>query len=460
MYGLSREEIGRAWHQKGSAGRKAVAGYDEDAVTMGAAAALDCLKGNGTKVDGLYFATTTAPYREKQSAAIIGSAVDLDRECDTIDFANSLRAGTMAMKAAIRAVESGAAAQVLVVAADCRLGAPKGRFEQILGDGAAALSIGASDPIAVIEGSYSTFSDFTDVWRTTEDSFVRSGEARFIEEAGYVPIMQEAVQGLMKKYSLTSADFSRVVFYANDSRQHANMAKKLGFEKGQLSDPLLDEVGNTGAAQVLVALVAALEEASPGDRILLAGYGDGADTFILRATDRVSEMREATTIKERLARAVPIDYGQYLMWRDLLVTEPSALPERAEPSLAPRWRERKVITALYGVKCKKCGTPQMHTIGQSLRVCIACQARDEFEDYRFSDKKGKLFTYAIDSLQPTKNPPGLNGVVDFDGGGRWICELTDYDIEKAATGMAVEPTFRKLSQGKGIVNYFWKAKPV
>ena len=25
--------------------------------------------------------------------------------------------------------------------------------------------------------------------------------------------------------------------------------------------------------------------------------------------------------------------------------------------------------------------------------------------------------------------------------------------------MPVEMTFRKLSQGKGIVNYFWKAKP-
>lgn len=459
MYRLSREEIGRAWHQKGPAGRKAVAGYDEDAVTMGVAAALDCLKGNEKKIDGLYFATTTAPYKEKQSAAIIASAVDLDRECDTADFANSLRAGTTALKAAIRAVESGTAGQVLVIAGDCRLGAPKGRFEQILGDGAVALTIVASDPVATVEGSYSAFSDFTDVWRTTEDSFVRSGEARFTEEAGYVPTMQEAVQGLMKKYSLTPADFSKVVFYANEAKQHANMAKKLGFEKTQLSDPLLDDVGNTGAAQVLVSLVAALEDAAPGDRILLAGYGDGADAFVLRATERISEMRVAP-MKERLARAVSIDYGQYLTWRDLLATEASALPERAEPSLAPRWRERKVITALYGVKCKKCGTPQMHTIGQSLRVCIACQAKDEFEDYKFSDKRGKLFTYAIDSLQPTKNPPGLNGVVDFDGGGRWICELTDYDVAKAATGMPVEPTFRKLSQGKGIVNYFWKAKPV
>jgi hydroxymethylglutaryl-CoA synthase len=460
IYRLSRQEIGRTWQAKGSAGEKAVAGYDEDTITIAVAAALDCVKGNGKKVDGLYFATTTAPYKEKQSAAIIAGAVDLDKECDTADLTNSLRAGTTAMKAAIGAVESGAAKQVLVVGADCRLGAPKGRFEQILGDGAAALMIGSTDPIATIEGSYSIFSDFTDLWRTKNDDFIQSGEIRFIEEAGYIPTMQEAVEGLMKKYSLKPADFSKIVFYANDARQHGDMAKKLGFEKSQVQDPLFGQIGNTGAAQVLVTLVAAFEEAAPGDRILVAGYGDGSDTFILQATEHVSTMRRTPTMKERLARTVAIDYGRYLSWRDLIPTEPSALPERAEPSLAARWRERKVIRALYGVKCKKCGTPQIHTIGQSLRVCVNCQAKDEFEDYKFSDKRGRLFTYAIDKLQPTKNPPGLNGVVDFDGGGRWICELTDYDLNKAATGMPVEVTFRKLSQGKGIVNYFWKAKPV
>jgi uncharacterized OB-fold protein len=89
-----------------------------------------------------------------------------------------------------------------------------------------------------------------------------------------------------------------------------------------------------------------------------------------------------------------------------------------------------------------------------------CQSKDHFEDYRFSDKRGKLFSYAIDQLQPTKNPPGLNGVVDFDQGGRLICELTDYDLDKVRIGMPVEMTYRKMSQGQGIINYFWKAKPV
>ena len=112
------------------------------------------------------------------------------------------------------------------------------------------------------------------------------------------------------------------------------------------------------------------------------------------------------------------------------------------------------------VKCRKCGTAQIHPIGQTVRICIVCQSKDEFDDYKFSNKKGTLFTYSIDHLQPTKNPPGLNGVVDFDGGGRLICELTDCEPDRVKIGMPLEMTFRKLSQGKGIVNYFWKAKPV
>lgn len=459
-YRLSMEEIGKMWQTRGGPGERSVAGYDEDAVTMAVAASLDCIKRTGSQPDGLYLATTTAPYKEKQSATLVAAAADLDKKTRTADFTNTLRAGTTAMKAAMDLVKSGSAENALVVAADCRLGAPRGRFEQLLGDGSAAMMIGKNDPVAVIEGAYSIFSDFTDLWRTEKDSFVQSGEGRFIEEAGYMPVMKEAMKDLMAKYSFLAKDFTKVVFYSADSRNHASLAKALGFDKNQVQDPLFAKIGNAGTAAAMVMLVAAFEEANPGDRILFAGYGDGADAFILHITENITRIKSAPLMKDRLAGSVPIDYGKYLLWRDLIPVEASSLPERAEPSLATRWRERKTVRALYGAKCRKCGTPQIHPIGQRARVCVVCQTKDDFEDYKFSDKRGKLFTYAIDQLQPTKNPPGLNGVIDFDGGGRLICELTDYDLSKVATGMAVEMTFRKLHQGKGIVNYFWKAKPI
>jgi hydroxymethylglutaryl-CoA synthase len=460
IYRLNRDEIARMWSGRSTGGARAVAGYDEDTVTMAVAATLDCLARSGAVVNGLSLATTTAPYKEKQSAAIIASAADLARECHTADFTNSLRVSTIALKSAIDAVESGSADNMLVIASDCRPGAAKGMLEQVLGDSAAALMIGSEGVIATVEGSYSVFSDFTDFWRTDEDTFIRSTEGRFIDEAGYMPTMQEAISGLMDKYGVTSGDFSKIVYYAADARQHAGLARRMKFDKVQVQEPLYDKIGNTGTAAAMFMLLAALEGARPGDKILLASYGDGCDVFMLRVTEEISRIQNKPVISDKLAGQATISYGQYATWRNLVPVEASTLPERQALSLPGRWRERRTISALYGARCRKCGAPQISQIGQAPRVCVNCQAKDDFEPYKFSDKKGRLFSYAIDQLQPTQNPPGVNGVVDFEGGGRMICELTDCDIDKVRVDMPVEMTFRKMFQSRGVNNYFWKAKPI
>jgi hydroxymethylglutaryl-CoA synthase len=460
IYRLNREEIGKMWGGRSAGGAKAVAGYDEDTITMAVAAALDCLKRGGGGVNGLSLATTTAPYREKMSAAIVAAVADLNEECHAADFTDSLRAGTAALKAAIDSVKAGSVKKALVVAADSRQGAAKGALEQALGDGAAALMIGAEKVIAEVEGSYSIFNDFTDIWRIEDDKFPRSAEGRFIDEVGYLPAMQSVITGLLKKYKLAVTDFATFVYYASDVRQHAALARRLKLEKMQVQDPLYNDIGNTGTAAGFLMLAAALEKAKPGDKILFAGYGDGADAFVLRITDEIKQFQATPVIARQLAGKIPVSYGQYLTWRNLVPVEASTLPDRPNISLQSRWRERKMITALYGFKCKKCGTPQMVQIGQATRVCVNCQTKDEFEPYKFSDKKGILFTYAIDQLMPTLNPPGVNGVVDFAGGGRMICELTDCDVNKVKVDMPVEMTYRKMFVSKGIINYFWKAKPV
>jgi hydroxymethylglutaryl-CoA synthase len=460
IYRLGRGDIGKMWGGRSMGGTKAVAGYDEDTVTMAAAATLDCLRRGGGEVNGLLLATTTAPYREKLAAAIVASVADLNEECHTADFTDSLRAGTAALKTAIDAVKAGSAKNMMVVASDNRLGAAKGTLEQTLGDGAAAITIGSEQVIAEIEGSYSVYNDFTDLWRTDEDRFPRAAEGRFIDEVGYLPTMQSAIAGLLKKYKLTPGDFTGVVYYASDARQHAALARRLKLDKAQVRDPLYNEIGNTGAAAGFLMLAAALEKARPGDRILFAGYGDGTDAFVLRATDEIQKFQEKPVISHQLAGKMTISYGQYLTWKNLVPVEASTLPERSALSLQSRWRERRAIAALYGAKCKKCGTPQISQIGQTPRVCVNCQAKDDFEPYKFSDKKATLFSYAIDQLMPTLNPPGVNGVIDFEGGGRLVCELTDCDIDKVKVGMTVEMTCRKMFFSRGIHNYFWKAKPV
>ena len=83
------------------------------------------------------------------------------------------------------------------------------------------------------------------------------------------------------------------------------------------------------------------------------------------------------------------------------------------------------------------------------------------EDYRFSDKKGVLFTYTGDNLAASINPPATYGFVDFEGGGRSWFDITDCDLDSLEVGMPLEMTFRRryLDEARGQHGYFWKAMP-
>jgi len=456
-YRLSRDEISRAWGTKSIGGERAVAKHDEDSLTMAVAATLGCMKGGGQQEDGLFFASTTSPYTEKQAAAIIAAAVDLPKETRTIDFTDSLRGATIAMNSAVDALKSGSAENIIVTASDFRMGAGKSQFEPLFGEGAVALALGTTDVIASIEGSHSVFSEMLDVWRLEGDSFTHSWEERFIINEGYMNTMHKVISQIMEKHNATPNDFSKVVFYGPEKRSHTNLAKRLGFDlETQVQDPLFDSIGNTGTAALPMMMVAALDEAKPGDLILVANYGDGGDAFIMKVTENIGKFRRNQKIKERLEKKIHINYEKYLNWRDLVPIQELSRPESPTPSITCMWRESKSVLAFYGKKCNKCGTAQY----PPQRVCIKCQTKDDFEDYKFSDKKGNIFTYTLDYLTPSRESPAVVGVVDFEGGGRVMCEITECEPSQIKIGMPVEMCFRKIGQKGGIRTYFWKAKPI
>src|SRR5512137_739383 len=155
IYRLKRDEIGRAWSRGSGGGERSVANFDEDSATMAVEAVIDCLKGfERETVDGLYFASTTPPYREKQTASLVAQACDLRRHMFAADFSDSIRAGTTAIRAAFDAVKSGSAKRVVVAAADMRSAQPQSGNEQEFGDGAGALMIGRENVICEIEEIY------------------------------------------------------------------------------------------------------------------------------------------------------------------------------------------------------------------------------------------------------------------------------------------------------------------
>ena len=459
IYRLSRSEIARVWEGYGD-GERAVANFDEDSLTMGVEAAIDCLGDiDRGSVDGLYFASTTPAYREKQSASILAAVLDLRREIFTADFTDSLRAGTSAIRAAIDAVKGGSAHRVLVVISDCRLPAPNSEFELLFGDGAAAFLIGDSQVILDIEASYSLSSEFMDIWRREQDIYPRTWEDRFILEEGYLKILPQAVAKSMDNCGLTPKDFNKVVLYAPDARRHTQAARSLGFDvKTQLQEGMFNTVGNTGTAFAPMMLVAALEEANTGDRLLFASYGDGCDTYIFRVTDEVEKNRDRRGVKRHMESKMMLSsYGKYVRFRNLMEWE----AERRSPdysSLTQYWKDRKEIMALVGHTCRQCGNIQIDFPVQ--RICSFCQAKDGFEPVRLSDRKGTLFTFSMDERARVLDLPSIMCVVDLEGGGRVFTQMTDRDPHQVNVGMPVELTFRNLHEGMGLHNYFWKVRPV
>ncbi len=458
---LSRAEIAKAWGGSGGPGERAVASYDEDSLTMAVAAARDCLKGaDRGSIGGVYFASTTAPYREKQSAALIAAVLGLPPEVATMDFSGSLRSGTNALRAALDAVASGSAKSVLVCAADTRLGYPAGPAETNFGDGAVALLVSNTGTAAEVKLFETRYQEIQDTWRSDRDAFVRSAEDRFAMDEGYGATVKTGVSAAMKTLGLAPGDVTHVALSAPNGRQLSAMAKRLGFDdKTQVQDVMLAGVGDTGCALSLMSLVAALERAKSGENILLASYGNGCDTAVLEVTDKIGSLKDRRGIQKHLeAKATLPSYMKYLRWRELVTVQPPARPtlEARTPSPAAQWREVPWELRLTGTKCKVCGTPQY----PPQRVCVECHAKDQMDPYNFQDVPAKAFSFSHDYVVESTDSPVTVTFVDFEGGGRLMCDMTDRDPAAVKVGMPLEMTFRRLYYAGGIYNYWWKCQPV
>jgi len=99
---MLRDACYKTWGGMPIPGERSVANFDEDSVTMAMESAIDCMRGiDPQKVDGLFFATTTSPYKEKLCASIMATALDMRRDIRTMDVTGTLRVGTTAIAAAI-----------------------------------------------------------------------------------------------------------------------------------------------------------------------------------------------------------------------------------------------------------------------------------------------------------------------------------------------------------------------
>ena len=453
-YRLPRELIAKEWGQPSMGGEKAVAGHDEDSLTLAVNAALTVLpNGAAPGVDAIYFASTTPPYREKQSAATVAAVLDAGSAVRTADFTDSLRAGTSALRAALDTVAAGAR-RALVCAGDCRMGEPDTLAEQSYGDAGAALVVGSGAAVvAEVIGATTQTEEFHGTWRNDDQAFLHAFPGAFETKFGYAPFVIGAVAALLKQTATSPDAIATAVIAAPNPRAVAGVAKALQLDpKRQIQDTLWTLLGDTGTAQPLVLLAAALERAKPGELILLVGYGDGADALLLRATPAIAQYKAALSVAAQVERKRLLpSYGKYARFRKLFRRDATD-DDLSTPVVL--FRDRRTVLSFYGGRCPKCDTVQF----PRNRVCIECGYRDGLAEHKLA-RSGTVFTFTNDYLHDSPDAPTSHGVVELTGGGRVYVQLTDVEPDQVEVDMPVELTFRKYHEGSGLQNYFWKARP-
>ena len=453
-YRLSRDVMGKAWGQRFAGGERAVANFDEDSFTMAFEATSNCIEGiDPDSVGAVYFASVSAPYLEKQASSLIATACNLKRELIATDFAGSTRASTAALKAAFDGARAEAGKQFLVCAADVRPAQPGSDLEQFFGDAAAAVMVGSNDPVANLLGSFSISDEFVDTWRKTDDEFVRRGDNAFIQSYGYQRLVKQCVAALLSQQGATVGDISKLILNAPDPRSAQGVAKSLEFSDAQLQDPLMSSVGDAGNASALLLLAHALDQAKPGDKLVLCNYAVGnADSFLFEVTDAIERRRASRGVDYYLARRRELANCEKLLKFRGEVPEEGIRPFA---SGAQAWNELKQNLKLLGVKCNRCGRFSY----PRRRVCPVCGAKDDFQDKRLSTT-GKVYTFTRDYLFPSPDSPTGMIVADMDGGGRFYGQSTDFNVADIEIGIPVELVLRRYREGDDFVNYFWKLRPV
>jgi 3-hydroxy-3-methylglutaryl CoA synthase/uncharacterized OB-fold protein len=453
-YRLDRKIIAEALGASAGSGSRSVASYDEDTTSMGAEAGRAVLRSTrGMTPAAIYFATAEPGYLDKTNATAIHAALDLPDASMAFDMLGSARSGAGALRAALDARRP-----TLAVLSDIRTGLPGGGDEREGGDGAVALLCGDGDGaqpvIAELLGWTSRSAEFLERWRLPGEGASHQWEERFGEHI-YVPLGQAAIADALKATGIGAGDIARLIVAGPHARACRAVAASVGVKPEAMADGFASTIGNTGTAHAGLLLADALDQAEPGQIIVAVSLADGADAMVWKTTAALPARRQPVSVAKQAAGGGKISYATFLTWRGRLDREPPRRPDPQRPAAPPAYRAEAWKFGFLGSRCQECGTTHL----PPQRVCVKCRAIDRMTRVPMADVPATIATFTVDRLAFSPSPPVVAAVIDFEGGGRFQCELTDVDPKQVKIGDRVEMTFRRLLTADGVHNYFWKARP-
>lgn len=462
---LARSAIAaaHAWafpNLKGMArGERAYGSFDEDSITMAVEAAREALRTGpgGDAVGALHLASTTLPFADRQNATVVAEALGLGPALHATDSGGSQRAATGAL---IHALSRPSPA--LVVGSDRPVTKPASAQEMLAGDGAAALLLGSERVVARFLGSYSLSVDMVDHYRGAQARFDYVLEERWIREEGYQKIVPRAVKALLESTGVQAGAIDRFLLGGIQDGAAKAVARSCGIPEAAVQPGLVEKCGYSGCAYPLALLCAALQEAGPGQRILLAGFGQGCDALLFETTDLIGEAGAFHGVAAALAAGRRDEnYLRYLAFNRLLDIDLGMREERdTRTAQSAHFRARGAITGFSGGRCTACGTLQF----PRTRLCVnpACNRAGTQVDEPLRERIGEVKSFTEDWLALSRNPPLMYGNVRFGDNAVLMMEFTGFAPGELAIGTPVRMEFRikDFDNLRGSHRYFWKAAPV
>jgi len=323
------EEIAKVWGADAPAfkrglnlNEKSVPAPDEDCATLSVNAARNALKRAGIdpqEIGAVYVGSESHPYAVKPTGTIVSEALGACPYVHTADLEFACKAGTEGMFIGLQLVKAGEMPYVLAIGADTSQGAPSDALEYSAAAGAGAFIIGSTNLVAELEDTHVFMTDTPDFWRREHAHYPEHG-GRFTGVPAYFKHIKGATNAIMEKMKAKAEDFDYVIFHQPNGKFPVQVAKQLGFKEPQYKFGLLSPtLGNTYSGSSPMGFAATLDEAKPGERILLVSYGSGSgsDAFVFRTTERLLEVRDlAPRVRKQLdEHKYYIEYGAYAKHR-------------------------------------------------------------------------------------------------------------------------------------------------
>lgn len=453
----------------------AVPEADEDALTMGVAAARRTIEVASAEADdheevvtslgGLAFATSTPPLDEEDLTARLGSALAVPAAVPRQQFLGSTRAGT----GAIRAVSSSLPA--LVVAADAPRGEPTDDREAAAGAGAAAVLLDDPEECpAVVRSSAAYATPYPGTrFRERGSDRIDGLDVTSYDRSAFRETVAGAVEGLDTPPGTDVSHVGEFVDAAAIQSPDGALPYRIADGIGVDTDAIarcahVDDLGDTGAASAPLSLVIALEDGA--DRILCVGYGSGggADALLVTRSDPVP----ATLALEGGdgVERTTLSYAEYLRRRGDITSGP---PDGGGAYVSvPTWR-RSIPQRhrLVAGRCRDCGALAYPPRG----ACADCNSLDGY------DRVGLPGTGTVETVttiaqggappefaeQQTRSGDFPVAIVAFDGPEGATAsapvQVTDVDPDEVAVGDRVRATFRRIYTQEGVTRYGPKVRP-